>query len=73
MGDIRQFGWVLIVIGAVTALMGALLVFEGKTPLFGKLPGDIVIRRESFTFYFPIASMLIISAVISLILFLFRK
>jgi hypothetical protein len=71
--EIRQFAWALIVIGLVIIVVGGLLLFGGKIPFFGKLPGDIVIRRENFTFYFPIVSMLIASAVISLILFLLRR
>jgi hypothetical protein len=73
MEEIRQFGWVLVVIGLVIVVMGGLLLVSGKIPFFGRLPGDIVIKREHFTFYFPIVSMLIISAVISIILFLVRK
>ncbi len=71
--EIRQFGWVLIIIGLVVVVIGALLIFEGKIPFLGKLPGDIIIRRENFTLYFPIVSMLIISAIISLILLFVRK
>jgi hypothetical protein len=70
---IRQFGWALVVIGLFIVLVGGLLLFGPKIPFFGRLPGDIVIRRENFTFYFPIVSMLIVSAIISLILFLVRK
>jgi hypothetical protein len=71
--EMRQFGWVLIAVGLVIVLMGGLLLLSGKIPFFGRLPGDIVVKREHFTFYFPIVSMLIISAIISLILFLVRK
>jgi hypothetical protein len=71
--EIGQFGWVLIAIGLVIVLMGGLLLLSGKIPFFGRLPGDIMIKREHFTFYFPVVSMLIISAIISLILFLIRK
>jgi hypothetical protein len=71
--EIRQFGWILVVIGLVIVLMGGLLLLSGKIPFFGRLPGDIMIKREHFTVYFPIVSMLIISAIISAILFLVRK
>jgi hypothetical protein len=73
MEEIRQFGWILVVIGLVIVLMGGLLLLSGKIPFFGRLPGDIIVKREHFTIYFPIVSMLIISAVISIILFLVRK
>ena len=71
--EIRQFGWILIVIGLVIVLMGGLLLLSGKIPFFGRLPGDIVIKRDHFTFYFPIVSMLLVSAIISLVLLLFRR
>jgi hypothetical protein len=71
--EMRQLGWVLVIIGLVIVAIGALLIFEGKIPLFGRLLGDVVIRRENFTFYFPVVSMLIISAIISLILLFVRK
>ena len=71
--EIRQFGWILIVMGLVIVLMGGLLLLSGIIPFFGRLPGDIMIKREHLTVYFPIVSMLIISAVISVILSLVRK
>jgi hypothetical protein len=70
--EIRQFGWVLVIIGLVIVLAGGLLI-SGKIPFFGRLPGDIVVTREHLTLNFPIVSMLIIGAVISVILFLMRK
>ena len=69
----RQLGWMLVVIGLAVVLAGGLLLVSGKCPFFGRLPGDIMIKREYFTVYFPITSMVIISAVISIILFLIRK
>ena len=71
--EMRQLGWILIAVGMVVVLVGGLLLLSGKIPFFGRLPGDIVIKREHFTFYFPIVSMLIISALISLILMLVRR
>ena len=70
--EIRQFGQLPVIIGLVIVLAGGVLI-SGKIPFFGRLPGDIVITRELFTLYFPIVSMLMISAVISVILFLMRK
>ncbi len=71
--EIRQFGWVPVIIGLVIVLAGGLLLASGNIPFFGRLPGDIVVTREHFTLYFPIVSMLIISAVILVLLFLMRK
>jgi hypothetical protein len=63
----------LIVAGLVIAAVGALLLISGKIPWLGRLPGDILVRREKFTFYFPLATSLLISLILSLILWLFRK
>ena len=72
-GEISEIGKALIVIGVVVAFFGALLTFHDKIPIFGKLPGDILVKKGNFTFYFPIVSMIIISVIISLIFMLFRK
>lgn len=63
----------LIVIGLVIAAFGVVITFAGKIPWLGKLPGDIYIKRENFSFYFPLATCILISAVISFILWLIRK
>ncbi|WP_041974806.1 DUF2905 domain-containing protein [Geobacter sp. OR-1] len=63
----------LIIVGLLIALVGVLLTIAGKIPWIGRLPGDIFIKRENFTFYFPLATSIIISVILSLILWLFRK
>jgi ribose/xylose/arabinose/galactoside ABC-type transport system permease subunit len=70
MGDIAK---ILIFLGAVLIVTGLVLLLFQKTPFPGRLPGDIVIKRENFTFYFPLATSIIISIVISLILYLVGK
>ena len=62
----------LIVLGVVILLAGLLWPWLGKLP-FGRLPGDIVIDKPGFKLFFPITSMLLVSGVISLIMWLFRK
>lgn len=62
----------LIIIGAVILVAGLLWPWLSKLPL-GRLPGDIVIERENFRFYFPITTMIIVSVVVSIILWLFRR
>lgn len=62
----------LIVVGALLIVLGLIWPWITKLGLF-RLPGDIVIERDGFRFYFPIATMIIISIVISLVLWLFRK
>jgi hypothetical protein len=63
---------VLILIGAAILLIGLLWPWLSKLGL-GRLPGDIVVRREGFSIYFPIVTCLIISALASLIFWLFRR
>ena len=63
----------LILFGVVLALVGGLLLLVGKVPLLGRLPGDIVIRRETWSFYFPLTTSIVISVVLSLLLSLFGR
>lgn len=62
----------LILIGAAIVLIGLLWPWLSKLGL-GRLPGDIVIQREGFSFYFPIVTCLIISAIASLVFWLMRR
>ena len=62
----------LVGIGAVLIIVGLLWPWIQKLGL-GRLPGDIIIERENFRFYFPLTTMIIISVVITLIMWLFRK
>jgi hypothetical protein len=70
----QQFGRTLLLLGAVLIVVGALLYFGGKLPFrFGRLPGDIVHRGRNTTFYFPLVSCLVISVLISLILWIINQ
>ena len=66
-------GKLLIVFGLVLAAAGILLLLSDKIPWLGRLPGDITVKRDNFTFYFPLATCLLISIILSLILWFFRK
>ena len=66
-------GKLLIVFGLVLAAAGVLLLLSDKIPWLGRLPGDITVKRDNFTFYFPLATCLLISIILSLILWFFRK
>ena len=75
---LRESGKLLIVFGAVLIIMGALLAYggperSGLPARLGRLPGDIIIRRENFTFYFPVATSLLVSVIISLVLWLWGR
>ena len=63
----------LSVLGLIIVLVGVLLTLAGKIPWIGRLPGDIYIKRENFTFYFPLATSILISLILSFILWLLRK
>jgi hypothetical protein len=73
MNGFFQLGKILIVLGLVIAGVGLLFTLGGKIPWIGRLPGDIYIRRKNFTFYFPIATSLLISIILTLIFMLFRR
>jgi uncharacterized protein HemY len=70
MGEIAK---TMILIGTVLIVLGLVLLLFQKTPFLGKLPGDILIKKENFTFYFPLATSIIISIIISLVLYLLGK
>lgn len=66
-------GKMLILFGVVLALLGGLLLLLGKIPFLGRLPGDIVIRREHWTFYFPLATSIVISILLTLLFSFFGR
>ena len=69
-----EIGKSMIFIGIVIILIGIVLVFSDKLPFnLGKLPGDIVYKKENATFYFPITTSIIISIILSLLFTLFGK
>jgi hypothetical protein len=70
----EQLGKSILVIGALLVVVGAVIWLLGnKLTWFGNLPGDIKVEREGFKFYAPFLSMLIVSIVLSLIIWLVRK
>jgi hypothetical protein len=72
MDPLRDLGRLLLILAAVLAAVGALLYFGARLPFrLGRLPGDIIHRGEHTTFYFPIVSCLVISVVLSVVLWLF--
>lgn len=69
----QAFGKSLIIAGIAIAVIGILVAFGPKIPYLGKLPGDIHVKRDNFVFYFPLATSIIVSAVLTLILYLISK
>jgi hypothetical protein len=71
--NVQYIGKFLIITGVIIAAVGALFLLSGKIPLLGKLPGDIVIQRKNFTFYFPLATSILLSIIITLIFWLLGR
>ncbi|WP_340696009.1 DUF2905 domain-containing protein [Hydrogenobacter thermophilus] len=71
----EQVGKLIALMGALLLVVGLFMMFFEKLPFgLGKLPGDIVIKRDNFTFYFPLATSILLSLILTLILnLLFRK
>jgi uncharacterized membrane protein YkgB len=68
-----SLGKLLILLGVLIIVIGLLLLVGEKIPWVGRLPGDIIIRKKNFTFYFPIATSILISIILTLLFTLFRK
>lgn len=66
-------GKMLIVIGIVLIVAGLFIQFPDKVRFFGRLPGDIVIEKENFKFYFPVMSCILISMLLTLLWYLFNR
>ncbi len=68
-----SIGRTLIGIGVILIGIGCLVMLAPKLPWLGRLPGDIAIKKESFSFYFPLTTSILISVVLSLLMWLFRR
>ena len=66
----QGLGRALIFFGVILAGLGVVLLVAPKIPWIGRLPGDIMIERDRFTFYFPLASCLVASLALSLVMWL---
>jgi hypothetical protein len=73
MSEFSGLGRILIVIGLVVAGIGLAMVFAGKIPWLGKLPGDFFFRGKNFSFYFPITTSILISVILTLILWFINR
>ena len=68
-----ELGRVLLTLGLLLAALGAVLLLAGRFPFLGRLPGDLVVRRPGFTFYFPLGTCLLLSLLLSLLLWFLRR
>lgn len=70
---IQDAGRLLIVLGVIIIAVGGLLLYAGKIPWIGRLPGDILIQKKNYTLYFPLATSIVISLILTLIFWLLGK
>ena len=68
-----SIGKALVVLGLGIAAVGVLVLLAGRIPWLGRLPGDIHIERGNWSFYFPLATSILVSVVISLVLYLIGR
>ncbi|MDE2216809.1 MAG: DUF2905 domain-containing protein [Planctomycetota bacterium] len=73
MGELSSFGKILIYIGIIMIVVGGLFMLGEKIPFIGRLPGDIAIQKKNFSFYFPITTSIVISIILSLIMWLLSR
>jgi len=69
---LQYIGNFLIALGVIVIAVGGLLLLSGKVPWLGRLPGDLLIQKKNFTFYFPLATSLLLSLLLTLIFWLLR-
>lgn len=74
MFDLSGIGKILLIIGLVIAGIGVLFLIGGKIPWIGRLPGDFYYKGKHFTFYFPLATSIVVSIILTIIvMFISRK
>ena len=73
MFGLGALGKMLVLLGVFIILIGLLLMIGDKIPWVGKLPGDIIIKKEKFSFYFPITTSILISIILTLLFWIMRK
>ncbi|MEO8211323.1 MAG: DUF2905 domain-containing protein [bacterium] len=73
METLQPLGKILVITGLVIIVVGILFLFSDKIPFLGKLPGEFTIKKENFTFYFPLATSIIISIILSLIFYFISR
>jgi len=70
---IQHIGRMLVLLGIILAAIGALILLAGKVSWIGRLPGDILIQKKNFTFYFPLATSILVSIVLTLLFWLMGR
>lgn len=72
-GHFYTLGKYLVLAGIFIVLLGFLIMLAGKFPGIGRLPGDVYVKRENFTLYFPLATTLILSLLLTVLLNIFSR
>jgi len=70
---VNDVGKILVAFGLLIALVGVVVVLVGRVPWIGRLPGDIHIQRGNWTFYFPLATSLLLSVVLTLLFYVMGR
>jgi hypothetical protein len=72
MSDIGNLGKTLVIVGAAISALGVLFILSKSVPWLriGRLPGDVVIEKDGFTFYFPIVTMILISVIATIVFYI---
>jgi hypothetical protein len=70
---VNELGRALIVLGVVIVLVGVALMLVGRVPWLGRLPGDIHVERENWSFHFPLVTSLLVSVVLTLVFYLIGR
>ncbi len=73
MNPLNEMGRLLLFLGIFLVIAGILLMFLPKLPFIGRLPGDFVIKKGNFTFYFPVATSIILSIILTILFSIFRR
>jgi len=73
MFGLSGLGKLLILLGVFIILIGLLLLIGEKIPWVGRLPGDIIIKKEKFSLYFPITTCILISILLTFLFWIFRR
>ena len=69
----NEIGKTIIIFGVVLIAIGLILTFMPKVPFLGKLPGDFLFKKDGFTFYFPLATSIILSILLTILLNIFLR
>jgi hypothetical protein len=69
----NELGRLLLILGVILAAAGLVLMFADRIPFVGRLPGDILVKKKNFTFYFPLATMILLSIILTIIINLLTR